>query len=272
MQITSTVTTEEPNIEKFWSVEAIGMNIHRPSTDSSFLQSYQQTSITQTPEGYIARFLWKEDKPLLPSNINTCKRGTQTLLNKLRQTPELLCIYDHIIKEQEEQGFIERVYDGTTQNVHYLPHHPVKKESATTPIRIMYDCNCRGHGNLISLNDCLIIGLLPLNNLCPILIQFRTFSADIEKAFLHVKLHPTVRNYTRFLWPTNPTDPTSEFQPYRFTVVPFGSSSSPFMLGAVLDLLLSKLQSKIATENMYVDNILLGSNTEEDLIMYYEQA
>jgi len=45
------------------------------------------------PEGvYIANFLWNEDRPFLPSNINTCKKG---LVHKLKQTPELLTIYDH---------------------------------------------------------------------------------------------------------------------------------------------------------------------------------
>ena len=58
-------------------------------------------------------------------------------MNKLRKTPQILQIYDRIIKEQEECGFIEQVYDSATANVHYLPHHPVKKESATTPILVV---------------------------------------------------------------------------------------------------------------------------------------
>ena len=55
-------------------------------------------------------------------------------------------------------------------------------------------------------------------------------------------------------------DSTDKFLTYRFTVVPFGSSSSPFMLAAVLDLHLSKVTSPVAAdmkENIYVDNILV---------------
>ena len=140
--------------------------------DSTFHQSYQQFSITQTPEGpFIARFPWEVDKPHLPSNITICKERTQTLVNKLRKTPHLLQLYDGIIKEQEERGFIERVYDDATPDVHYLPHHPVKKESATTHIRVVYDCSCCGCSNSASLNDCLMVGPPFLNNVCAILLR-----------------------------------------------------------------------------------------------------
>ena len=282
LQITSVITIDEPkspDLHNFWSVEAVGTDANSKSMDSVFLQSYQQSSITQTPEGpYIARFPWKVDKPHLLSNFAICKKRTQTLVNKLRKTPHILQLYDGIIKEQEERGFIERVYDDATPDVHYLPHHPVK-ESATTPIRVVYDCSCHGDSNSASLNDCLMVGPPFLNNLCAILLRFRihafALSTDIEKAFLHVKLHPYDRNFTRFLWPPNLETPDLEMCTYRFAVVPFGSSSSPFMLGAVLNLHLSKFDTPVALdmrENVYVDNVLSGCNTEDELLVYYTQS
>ena len=48
MQTTSMLTTEEANIEKFWFIEATYCNKHS-QTIYRFLQTYQQTSITQTP-------------------------------------------------------------------------------------------------------------------------------------------------------------------------------------------------------------------------------
>ena len=278
LQITSSVTPEEPNLEKFWSVESIGTNAHTSSTDLSFLRTYQQSAITQTPEGiYIARFPWKEDKPYLPSNFNICKKRTIALVNKLKQTPELLSIYDNIIKDQQQRGFIETVSGhDATENTHYLPHRPVKKDSVTTPIRIVYDCSCQGNGNSTSLNDCLTVTPPFLNNLCSILLRFRShafaLSTDIEKVFLHVQLHSDDRNFTRFIWPSSTDD---SFLTYRFAVVPFGSSSSPFMLAAVLDLHLSKVASPVVLDmkdNIYVDNVLSGCNTEEELLTYCKHS
>ena len=116
-----------------------------------------------------------------------------------------------------------------------------------------------------------------LNDLCAILLRFRLhpFGLDIEKAFLHVKLHQLDQDYTRFLWPSIPEDPASELQVYRFAVVPFGTASSPFMLNATINLHLSKFQCHVAAnikENIYVDNILSGCNTEAEILEYYSQA
>ena len=280
LQLTSTTATpHEPDLEQFWSVEAIGTTVNK-SSDSSFLKTYQETCINQSPAGmYVAKFPWKESRPCLPSNYEICLKRTNSNLNKLRRSPEVLKLYDSIIQDQEKRGFIERVSDYPISNVHYLPHRHVKKESATTPIRIVYDCSCRETASSASLNDCLKIGPPFLNNLCAILLRFRdhryAFSTDIEKAFLHVQLHNDDRNFTRFLWPTQPEKPDSKLQVYRFAVVPFGSCSSPFMLAAVLNLHLSKTPTPVADDmkqNIYVDNILSGCDTEAKLMEYYTQA
>ena len=184
--------------------------------------------------------------------------------------------YDQIIKEQERRVFVERI-SPTSQSgngqTHYMPHHHVRKESSTTPIRVVYDCSCRMSNNHPSLNDCLEVGPPLVNDLCSILIRFRVhkfgFTTDIEKAFLHVQLHKDDQDFTHFLWLSNPEDPESEFEVYRFKVVPFGSASSPFMLNATLHLHLKGQNSEAADDmlqNLYVDNLISGSTTEESII------
>ena len=74
---------------------------------------------------------------------------------------------------------------------HYILHHLVYKESATTPVRTVYDCSC-SVGDNPSLNDCLNVGSRLANNLLEILLRFRLHDvglvSDIEKAFLNIEL------------------------------------------------------------------------------------
>ena len=107
--------------------------------------------------------------------------------------------------------------------------------------------------------------------MCSIIIRFRThaigFSTDIETAFLHVRLDEHDIDYTRFLWLTDPSNPESSFQVYRFKVVLFGSTSSPFMINATLHSHLDNNDSSVSRdmkENVYVDNLISGVNSEEE--------
>ena len=163
--------------------------------------------------------------------------------------------------------------------MHYIPHHAVHKDSATTPIRIVFDCSCKESIQSASLNDCLEPGPMLLNDLSSIIIRFRvhnfSFATDIEKAFLHIRLHPDDRDYTRFLWLSNPNDLNSHLLTYRFQAVLFGATSSPFILNAVLRHHLQQYQTMVAEDishNLYVDNIISGCSSEDAVTQYYQQA
>ncbi|VDI49709.1 Hypothetical predicted protein [Mytilus galloprovincialis] len=104
------------------------------------------------------------------------------------------------------RGFIEKVNDKNLngKSTHYIPHHAVKKDSTTTPIRIVYDCSCKKSPDHASLNDCLMSTPPDLNDLTKILMGFRTnkyaISTDIEKAFLHIGLDEKDRDFTPFFF------------------------------------------------------------------------
>ena len=205
---------------------------------------------------------------------------TRSLARKLALNPPLLTKYSNILTDQERRGFIERVTDPTsTSRCHYIPHHAVRKDSSTTPVRIVYDCSCHQTRNQPSLNDYLLTGQRQLNDLCCIILRFRLhpvgICTDIEKAFLHIQLHEDDRDWTIFLWLSNPQDPDSEFVTYRFRVVLFGAVCSPLMLNAALHCHLAQYNSPTAKHilaNLYVDNIVSGCPSDSDAIRYYSKA
>ena len=269
-----------PNLEQFWSVESVGITPKEESTNST-LDTYIANNVTRLTDGsYSARFPWKDNHAPLPTNLSTCIHRTRTLARKLAQNSHLLAKYNDILADQEQRGFIEKVEHPTnTSRCHYIPHHAVRKDSPTTPLRIVYDCSCHQARNQPSLNDCLLTGQPQLNDLCSIILRFRLHTigicTDIEKAFLHISLHEDDRDWTRFLWLSNPKDPESEFVTYRFRVVLFGAVCSPFMLNAALHCHLSQHNSPIAQNmlaNLYVDNIVSGCSSESEAVQLYKNA
>jgi hypothetical protein len=92
-------------------------------------------------------------------------------------------------------------------------------------------------------------------------------SADIEKAFLHVGLDEPDRNFTKFLWLADPTDPNSKFDVYRFKAVGllFGAACSPFILNTTVKSHLDTNDTNTARNikcYIYVDNILSGKDVD----------
>jgi len=130
----------------------------KPRTVS--LESYITDNVECLKDGsYCVWFPWKDSHPPLPINFSTCAHHTRSLARKLALSPLLLTKYCDILTDQDIRGFIERVTDPTsTTRYHYIPHHAVRKESSTTPLRIVYDCSCHQASNQPSLSDCLLTG------------------------------------------------------------------------------------------------------------------
>ena len=263
---------------EFWRAESTGAT-QQPEPED-FLTRYQESCIRRESDGaYCVKFPRKPDHPPLPSNYSICKNIAHSLVHRLRENPELLHLYGKIISEQEEKGFIEKVPDlVVTRRVHYIPHHPIRKASLTTPVRIVYNCSCC-QSTLPSLNDCLMTGPSFLADLCGILLRFRWYtfgiSTDLEKAFLHVWLDEGDQDYTRFLWLSTPSDSDSKLIIYRFKTVLFGSTSLPFMLNATLQHHLNSFDTSIARDmkrNLYMDNIISGCDSEDQVVEYYKEA
>ena len=85
----------------------------------------------------MVKFPWKEYHAPLPSNFEVCQRRTRSLVRRLATTLDLIKTYNQIIKEQERRGFVERVSSTSllrNGQIHYIPHHHVRKEPSTMPI------------------------------------------------------------------------------------------------------------------------------------------
>jgi len=152
------------------------------------------------------------------------------MIKKLKTQPEIMKQYDQLIKEQLEGGVAEEVQQDQflePGNVHYLLHRGVVRlDRDTAKVRVVCDASSKVFG--------------PSSNplFLDILLRFRVHevavTADIEKAFLNIKIDPEHRDFLRFLWVDDVNKESPEIKLIRFTRVVFGVNASPFILNATI--------------------------------------
>ena len=247
--------------ERFCDIQYGSVEYDRHERD--FSVSEYQSKIEFRHGQYFVPLPWKSEHPELPPNLNICRNRLTQVTERLDKLG-LMPAYCKVMKENLDMGYIEEIQANespwSVTESHFLPHFFVLRDSETTPLRIVFAANTGS----TSLNDCLSTGPCLLNDLVKLLHSFRVkkygIIADIARAFLSVKLLESDRNYTKFLW-FKDNDPKKEIVVYRCTTVVFGHTSSPFSLGATLDLHLSKYSSYIAEDlknKLYVDNYVLS--------------
>jgi len=265
-------TCDAPAVDltMFWKLEHLGIIDDDEEEDSLTLQAYDAL-ITRDDHGrYVAPLPWTTNKWRLLDNRPLAEGRLMNLCRQLRRKPLLLQAYHEEIQQLLRQDFVE-VANPEHDGIHtYLPHHPViRQDKSTSKIRPVFDGSARTKGGP-SLNQCLETGPNLNPNLLSVLLRFRTnriaWIADIEKAFLSIKLPPDDSEAVRFLWPSDPTNPNSEVTAYKWKRVPFGLNSSPFVLRAVIRKHVDQRRAEypeavqLIEDQLYVDDELGGAN------------
>ena len=245
-------------MEKLWDLDVIGITPEKYThLEEQALDTFHRT--TQYQDGrYTVRLPFKG--PERPA-VNFARALAQLHSMKQSKRPDLFGNYQKILKEYLEAGFIEPVTlgDDVDGQVHYLPHHPVFKQSVTTPMRIVFNASSKGGAKELSLNDALYTGPNLAQQIQTMILSFRqsryAATADISKAFLRVGIHPDDRDFCRFLFYQDPE--MKQLVGYRFKAVPFGATCSPYLLNQTIQHHLSSYQTDLATrlsKAFYVDN------------------
>ena len=264
-------------VKTFWDLESIGVEEDRSVVDPVLEQFCNTVEHTESGR-YRVSLPWKRNPPVLLDN----ERVAEHLLNKLDQrldrNVDLKSGYNQALREMEDNQFIVEVHPGekTDNKVFYLPHHPhVRESSESTKIRPVFNASFRGSNN-ISLNDCLEQGPNLNPTVSEVLVRFRRWpyavSADVRKAFLQVELHERDQDVHRFLW----RDESGGVRKMKFCRVTFGINCSPFLLSATIRYHLSRFPTSFViselSENLYVDDLLSGADSEDEAQELFSQA
>ena len=235
----------EGQLERFWNLESLGINIEEESVYDKFGESIRFNGTR-----YVVELPWREQRVIIADNYKNSLNRLMSLFNRLSQKEEVMREYDSIMKEQLELGILEPVTDQKNQvgGVYYMPHHAViKSEKTSTKVRVVYDASSSVVGP--SLNQSVYQGPCLLPKIFHVLVKFRWHKigivAVIEKAFLNIEISENDRDYLRVLWFKDVYSQNPEILIYRFTRVVFGVACSPFHLNATLEYMLSVKDSNI---------------------------
>jgi len=156
---------------------------------------------------------------------------------------------------------------------YFIPHHAVlKADGDMAKIRVVFDASSTsssGH----SLNDVLCTGPKLQIDLRDILLRCRLhkyiLTADIVKMYRQILIHPEDRVFQHVFWRDSPTDDLQEFQ---LCTVTYGLNCAPYLAIRCLHELDAQeghrfpLAKGVLTQAAYVEDIVIGSDTEEQLL------
>ena len=228
--------------------------------------------LTRSKDGWYETSLpWKPGHQPLLSNHDGSLCRLNSLLRKLKRS-DMLPEYDAVIRDQIEQGIVEKAPSEVTGKELYLPHRAVVRENAeTTKTRIVYDASARQREDTPSLNDCLLTGPPLHNQLWSVIVRNRfhpvAVAGDVQKAFLQIRVREAERDALRFHWIKDLH--STEVEVLRFTRVVFGLTSSLFLLNGViarhLELIEPRFPETVAEirKSLYVDDLISGAPTTD---------
>ncbi|XP_078357312.1 uncharacterized protein LOC144642205 [Oculina patagonica] len=271
----------EETLHKFWTLEEPPKpRLPLSPADKLLVQDFDRSHKRDETGRFVVRLPFKPQGPPLGQSRPLALRRFLSLERRLQRFDKSQD-YAKVVNEYFTLGHAERVPEADlnkpASHSFYLAHHAVYKDSASTPLRVVFDGSMKTTTG-VSLNDQLLVGPTvhpPLND---VLIRFRqhpyVLTTDVSKMYRAVVLAPEDRDFHRFLWRENATDPVVD---YRMTRVTFGIASAPFLAtNSVLHLAKQNeselpLAAKAVTESFYVDDGLPSVETKQEAILLHHQ-
>ncbi|UYV69619.1 hypothetical protein LAZ67_6004108, partial [Cordylochernes scorpioides] len=265
----------EPELEfvlkRFWETESVpspDLCTQDEDCERLFSNNYGRDS----HGGYWVKLPFRQHRPLLGESREKALRRFLSLEGKLCKNVKLYDQYRGFMKEYEHLNHMERVPIAEVKRelcrCYYMPHHPViREQSTTTKMRVVFDASAKSENN-VSLNQFLHKGPKIQQDVFFILLRFRTYpvaiSADIEKMYRQIRIHPEDADYQRILWRPSSEEPVVD---YRLLTVTYGTTSAPFLAMRTLQQLAEDEghnypeASRVTLNDFYVDDLLTGAQT-----------
>ena len=169
---------------------------------------------------------YKKDPACLPYNRKAALKVEEKVERDLIRDG-LHEVYNEQVRSMLERGTAVKLSKQECEDwagpVHYITHHPVLKDSVSTPVRLVSNSSFGSP----SLNSILMKGPNSLNSMLDIMLRWRAWEValqyDLAKAYNTMLTWLLERHLRRFVWRFSPDDPWEE---YAFDRVAFGDLSA----------------------------------------------
>jgi len=288
LTITSTPPLEEM-LQQFWTVEEPGAPAIK-TTEDELCENWFKKTVSRDLTGRFVVALPFRTRINLPAEVEVpdtgpVKLGTSrtmalnrlyNLERRLMKDPELYSAYKQFMNEYLSLGHMQ---PASIPGKYFIPHHAVaKRNNGKLKIRVVFDASAKTSTGY-SLNDCLVTGPKLQLDISDVLLRSRfhkyLFVADIEKMYRQINICEEDRVYQHILWRDTPNEEVREFQ---LCTITYGVSAAPFLAIRCLHQLnqddgsLFPLANNILTTSTYVDDIIAGADTVEEIVQLKEQV
>ena len=259
-----------PLVRRFWEQEEFPVS-DAYTPEEQICEDHYRTTHQRLPSGrYLVRLPLRDTLDLGESR-HGARRMLLRMENKFAKEPVFAQTYQEFMSEYLQLNHMSRARVQLPGPSYYLPHHGVLKESSTTTkLRVVFNgsyATTTGH----SLNDALLVGPNLLPSLQQLLLRWRVhricLTADIEKMYRQILLHPDDRRYQLVLWRANKD---SEISDYELNTVTYGLNCAPYLAIRTLRQLASDEQQRfpraaaILQRDVYMDDVVTGADSIEE--------
>ncbi|XP_051161138.1 uncharacterized protein LOC127281463 [Leptopilina boulardi] len=264
------------SLVRFWEIEEGQVSRHFSAEELECEKHFQEHVSRDQSGKYVVALPFKKAEVNVGESYQKALKRFKSLLFKFHKNPDLKTQYTEVIDEYISLNHMTKVNEVDKTDGFYLPHLAVIKEtSLSTKLRVVFDASAKTNNGL-SLNDELMVGPTIQQDIISLLLKFRihkyVITADVEKMYRQILVRKEDRKYQRLLWGTENSVDT-----YELNTVTFGLACAPFLAIRCLQQLAEDEGERFPTtanilkNDVYVDNLLSGSDTIEGAIKIREE-
>ncbi|XP_075158171.1 uncharacterized protein LOC142231448 [Haematobia irritans] len=269
-------------VKAFWEVESDFLNNVAISEEGAYCEKHFVNNFMRLTTGEYSVRLPKIEGDNVSSLGGSYQQALQrlnSLEKKFRRYPEIKAKYTAFMREYADLNHMSLISPQDSQVKYFLPHHCVHKlDSTSTKLRVVFDGSAKTTTGK-SLNDILYAGPTIQAKLFNTLVRYRFFkvalSGDICKMYRCVRVtHPD--DYLQcILWRENEVD---DVKIYKLNTVTYGTKPAAFLAIRAMHQLsfddekIFPLGSKIVRRDFYVDDMISGGNSVEEVSEIRQQV